>query len=136
MGYEHLTFTIYPEKDWTPRQWHLTAFVMGQWAVHTEQLDSPMRGYHWIISHIPTGAAAFWSKDFFEAIRAAALLAEIDLPEIRVVDKDGTPKLSGVSVEVMQMTVGALIGMDVWTITDCRPEEYLRRLARKYQDTP
>lgn len=132
MTYRNLTFTIYPEEDWTPHQWRLTAFVMGQWAVH----PGDKHCLRWFISHIPTGAAAFWSRDFFEAVRAAALLADIDLPEIRVIDKDGTPEISGLTLETVKRTMSALVGMDVWTITDCRPDEYLRRLPRKYQVSP
>jgi len=147
MDAQEIVIKLYPECS-EPRDWHVQAFVFGEWAVHEVSLDDDgakdLR-FAWQISHIPSGAIAFIARDQLELLEAGRRLSEFSLPSMKVyTGEDGKSKLPLVPSAYARFISSTMYDLKIWAVQSRglvkpadawrRYKSYLKRKARIEQE--
>jgi hypothetical protein len=137
---QRISIKLFPD-DQEPYEWNPNALVYGEWGMHlVNSIDDLARemGYTWQISHIPTHAAVFMSKDRHALLLALRRLECISLPICLEFDKDDKPHIPPIPPEFVEVTYPQLANLDIRAICGgylYRPEEvwpiFRRSLERK-----
>lgn len=135
---QQISLMLFPD-DKEPYEWKPDALVYGEWAMHLVNPDNEVAkefGYVWQISHIPSQAAVFMSKDRRELLCALRRLADISLPVRLEYKEDGTPHLPPIPPEFVRTTYPGLADLNIRAICAgylYRPDEVWPRFQRSLE---